>query len=890
YETNTMRIISDDDTVAGLNGNSGYGNNPSDGAGSDSKEYNQVKTLQFDVGADGGTVAWNIANSSTVSGAVGITFSVDASGSFIITQDQGGTAVEIAKITLDENTGKYVYTQTGNVIHENDGNNTENEASFVIGFTVTDGDGDKADGNLTLLIDDDTPVILNDTVSADEDSIVYIDVLANDSLGADNIAMTSDPLTNPITITTNPTNGTAEVVWNIDEGKWQIKYDSDENYNGNDSIGYKITDADGDVSPEATVSVTVNPVNDAPIANNDFEEMHINFNSNSSMVVQNSPELELGKDNSDFTVSFSMYLDIDHTGAWRNIMHKGDTNSERGPGIWMHPNTNKIHYTLSSTTNWNNNKNSVAEIELNEWTEISYVKEGQTVSLYINGVKDSSFTFTGDSLSNTGIFSFGDDSWYQGFDGSMDNIQIHNKALSSTEVEAVSKGEVIIGDELVAYYDFEGVNPYNDKSGNENNGQVQNNPVLENSLTTIEEEPISIRITDLIANDSDVDGSLSELELTLVAGTEVGGTAVLDGLGNVIFTPDLDYNGKATFEYTVTDQNGTGLTSNIATVSIDVTPVDDAPEFNYNTVAPFPQPVFSEYYSSEDGSEKTFAVGDTSDQRTDTILSFNNELTMIAWVKFDSVINTSSNERILELSNSNGWLDSTAIALGNGTDDKLLRVWTNDESSSEKSVELQYDISSLLGDETYHQIAYSISNASLDLYIDGVLVDNSVLTNPIDIIDASKINIGGYDGGSGHAPNASIDNIEVYDIVLTANQIGELYDQTVTVTDVDGGEIDMVSLLANATSEIGDNLDTIDLTSGDHILSNIDYLDVIAMTDADNTLKIITDGDSSTGDKVKLDTADWSPSTTPDAEGYTTYTSTTDNTVKLLIEADNVEI
>ncbi|WP_143145224.1 VCBS domain-containing protein, partial [Arcobacter sp. LA11] len=32
YETNTMRIISDDDTVAGLNGNSGYGNNPSDGA------------------------------------------------------------------------------------------------------------------------------------------------------------------------------------------------------------------------------------------------------------------------------------------------------------------------------------------------------------------------------------------------------------------------------------------------------------------------------------------------------------------------------------------------------------------------------------------------------------------------------------------------------------------------------------------------------------------------------------------------------------------------------------------------------------------------------------------------------------------------------------------
>uniref|UniRef100_UPI00261EC2ED retention module-containing protein n=1 Tax=uncultured Methylophaga sp. TaxID=285271 RepID=UPI00261EC2ED len=157
YEVNTMRIISDDDTVDGLNGNPGEGSNTNDGAGTDSKEYNQSKTLQFSAGADGGTVAWNVDNSSVDDATAGISFSVNGDGSLIITQMQNGVPVEVAEITLDANTGDYNYTQTSNVLHTPGDN--ENEAAFTLGFTVTDGDGDTADGYLTLLIDDDTPVV-----------------------------------------------------------------------------------------------------------------------------------------------------------------------------------------------------------------------------------------------------------------------------------------------------------------------------------------------------------------------------------------------------------------------------------------------------------------------------------------------------------------------------------------------------------------------------------------------------------------------------------------------------------------------------------------------------------------------------------------------------------
>ncbi|MCB1725766.1 MAG: tandem-95 repeat protein, partial [Gammaproteobacteria bacterium] len=44
--------------------------------------------------------------------------------------------------------------------------------------------------------------------------------------------------------------------------------------------------------------------------------------------------------------------------------------------------------------------------------------------------------------------------------------------------------------------------------------------------------------------------------------------------GTVTFTPDVNYNGPATFEYTISDGNGG---TDMATVTVNVAPVNDAP-------------------------------------------------------------------------------------------------------------------------------------------------------------------------------------------------------------------------------------------------------------------------------------------------------------------------
>ena len=89
-----------------------------------------------------------------------------------------------------------------------------------------------------------------------------------------------------------------------------------------------------------------------------------------------------------------------------------------------------------------------------------------------------------------------------------------------------------------------------------------------NALTTDEDTALTIAPATLLANDSDVDGDT--LTITSVQAA-VNGSVALVG-GDVVFTPATNYNGPASFTYTVSDGNGGSST---ATVTLTVNPVND---------------------------------------------------------------------------------------------------------------------------------------------------------------------------------------------------------------------------------------------------------------------------------------------------------------------------
>jgi hypothetical protein len=99
------------------------------------------------------------------------------------------------------------------------------------------------------------PVADNDSANVNEDGAVDIAVLANDN----------DPDGDGLSVSAvgNPPNGSTSV-----NGDDTIRYTPDANYNGADSFSYTVSDGKGG-SDSATVNVTVTPLNDQPVAQDD---------------------------------------------------------------------------------------------------------------------------------------------------------------------------------------------------------------------------------------------------------------------------------------------------------------------------------------------------------------------------------------------------------------------------------------------------------------------------------------------------------------------------------------------------------------------------------------------------------------------------------------------
>ncbi len=135
-------------------------------------------------------------------------------------------------------------------------------------YKATDGSVVSSAATVTIVVGNvnDVPVATNDSYTATEDTQLI--VLVGDSVLNNDVDIDEEPLT--AIKATDPANGA--VTLNPNGG---FTYIPDGNFNGIDSFTYKANDGNSD-SNAATVTVTVDPVNDAPVANNDLYHTSVN--------------------------------------------------------------------------------------------------------------------------------------------------------------------------------------------------------------------------------------------------------------------------------------------------------------------------------------------------------------------------------------------------------------------------------------------------------------------------------------------------------------------------------------------------------------------------------------------------------------------------------------
>lgn len=148
-------------------------------------------------------------------------------------------------LEFDEELGVFTFTPSANFA-----------SSTTFEYTISDGRGgtDTAVVTISVAADDDAPVAVDDTVETDEDTAKEFNVLTNDT--------DIDGGTKEVADHTVPENGTLENL-----GYGNFKYTPDADFNGSDSFEYTLNGGS-----TATVNITVNPINDRPKAEDDEVE------------------------------------------------------------------------------------------------------------------------------------------------------------------------------------------------------------------------------------------------------------------------------------------------------------------------------------------------------------------------------------------------------------------------------------------------------------------------------------------------------------------------------------------------------------------------------------------------------------------------------------------
>lgn len=169
------------------------------------------------------------------------------------------------------------------------------------------------------------------------------------------------------------------------------------------------------------------------------------------------------------------------------------------------------------------------------------------------------------------------------------------------------------------------------------------------------------------------------------------------------------------------------------------------------------------------------------------------------------------------------------------------------------------------------------------LYLDGVLIDSGIGGA---IYEHNQADVGSdYNGNE--VFDGAIDNVRIFNKVLTPEDIGSIFSEDIysldpsasvssdgsnntilAIIDTDAGRFDIKALLDSVDGEAGNNsLDAIELTGNTEL--NLSIEDVISMTDEDNTLVITSTDDAN--DIIHLDDAFVQGTT---VGNLTTYTAT----------------
>ncbi|MBK9121839.1 MAG: tandem-95 repeat protein [Chloroflexi bacterium] len=508
------------------------------------------------------------------------------------------TDVTNGALTLNSD-GSFTYTP-----------NADFNGTDTFTYKANDGAIDSADATVTITVNpiNDAPVAVDDTYTTDEDLALDVDiatgVLANDT------DVELDTL--EATVVTDVTNGTLLLALD-----GSFTYTPNADFNGEDTFTYIVNDGTVD-STEATVTITVEPVNDAPVAVDDTfateEDVELIVDALTG-VLANDGDVDLDPLTAVLVTDVTngtLLLALD--GSFTYTPNTGFNGSD---SFTYNANDSLLDSNIATVTinvgavndppvavddSYSTDEDTPLTVavpgvlgndtdaETNPLTAalVDDVTNG-TLTLNANG----SFTYTPNANFNgTDTFT------YLANDGTANSAApatvtigpLTTRRLVTLETscnDTTNPALILNANGSFTYTpnaDFNGTDTFtylaNDGTANSaapatvtiTVNPVNDAPVaVDDSYSTDEDTPLTVAVPGVLGNDTDAETN----PLTAVLVDDVtNGTLTLNSDGSFTYTPNANFNGTDTFTYKAND---TLADSNVVTVTITVNPVNDAP-------------------------------------------------------------------------------------------------------------------------------------------------------------------------------------------------------------------------------------------------------------------------------------------------------------------------
>ncbi len=482
---------------------------------------------------------------------------------------------DVARGTLQlSSDGGFVYTSSTTIA-----------GPVTFTYQVNYGSGVSNLATVTINVNNNTaPVAVNDTYSGLEDYLVQISnppgVLGNDT-DADGDTLTT-------ILVSQPAHGYVSL-W----GNGQFTYSPNANFYGTDTFTYRVTDGLL-TSNVATVTINLQPTYDPPFPRPDV----YSANAGQALNVPASSGVIVNDDNPDNRTLTAILVPNSYGNAFVSLAADGSFSYflpgavQGSIGSFSYYLTDGITNSIATTVQINYTRPNVAPVAL---PETYSVEVGQTLivtaanSLLVNDTDadgdpltvslvagPTKGTFLPPGLNANGTFSY-----------------VPNSTLVATT-------------DTFTYRAFDGLAFSNVVTVTINITPKNDAPIAVDDPTSADvgryrtDEDVTLNVSaafGLLKNDSDPEGQ----PITVFSNTQPvdsanapAGTVQVNADGSFIYTPALNFSGVARFTYRITD----GVkTSNIATVTLNVSPINDAPVVAGGTI------------NIPDALEYTFTIG-----------------------------------------------------------------------------------------------------------------------------------------------------------------------------------------------------------------------------------------------------------------------------------------